>query len=213
MLTPTPSQKKRLLQVSSLPIVSSALARLSQELPKDLLYHTVHHTRQVLEQAVLLAIIEGKSARELELVAIAAAFHDMGYLQQHFENEPIGASLAKAALDAEGGFSEAEITTVCQMILDTSLDWKSEPIRHKLNTPLSKYLVDGDMSNIGSAAFIPQGDLLQQEQNVPRNLYLERSLKLLQGHAWSTDTAERLWAEPKARNLEAIKSELALVTK
>ncbi len=209
VLTPTEAQKKKLLQVTSLPIVAGALTRLQQELPKDLLYHTVQHTQQVLEQAVLLAILEHRSSRELELIAVAAAFHDMGYLKQHFENEPIGAAYARSALESTSAFSASETAVICQMILDTSLDWKTRPIRHKLQTPLSKYLVDGDMSNLGSSAFLPQGDLLQQEQKVARPLYLERSLRLLEDHVWATPTAERLWAEAKARNLEGIRKEIA----
>ena len=57
--------------------------------------------------------------RDALLLAIAAAFHDAGFLKQLPKNEPIGANIAVEAMAKSGRFSLEERELVEQMILDT----------------------------------------------------------------------------------------------
>ena len=52
--------------------------KLENELPKNLYYHNVSHTKDVLEYAQLLAESENISEPEFTLIKTAALYHDAG---------------------------------------------------------------------------------------------------------------------------------------
>ena len=56
---------------------------LEQKLPRNLYYHGVHHTKDVLKVATELAEQENLSVRESEIVRIAALFHDSGFMHSY----------------------------------------------------------------------------------------------------------------------------------
>jgi HD superfamily phosphodiesterase len=76
------------------PLVSEALQVLDK-LPEGLYYHNKQHTVNVISAAVKCAELDGISSRDLELLAIAAAWHDTGYINRRNQNEIIGADLAR----------------------------------------------------------------------------------------------------------------------
>ena len=57
------------------------LQRLKDGLHKHYYYHDVRHTLDVIEQSQEIGKLEGVSARELEILKIAALFHDTGFLK------------------------------------------------------------------------------------------------------------------------------------
>ena len=68
--------------------IAYALHRLAAELPADLTYHSLAHTRdEVLPAATELAQRAGLGARETALLRIAAAFHDVGYIERPDDHE------------------------------------------------------------------------------------------------------------------------------
>jgi hypothetical protein len=57
-----------------MPLVQAALSRLERELPNNLIYHAKGHTEDVLHEALRYGVMDNLSPRELELLAIAAAY-------------------------------------------------------------------------------------------------------------------------------------------
>jgi len=51
---------------------------ISQKLPKGMVYHNVDHTKEVVETTEEIARSSGISNNELEILLIAAWFHDTG---------------------------------------------------------------------------------------------------------------------------------------
>ena len=71
-------------------------------LPLDgLYYHQYDHALSVMERAIYLGSVEGCSPDEIEMLAIAALFHDTGFVIQYDENEPIWAKIAQNYLRTE----------------------------------------------------------------------------------------------------------------
>ncbi|MGW8353642.1 HD domain-containing protein [Streptomyces wedmorensis] len=77
-------------------------------------YHTVDHLRAVLDRIDELAD-QGGEGGELELVRLAAWFHDAVYRPDRSENEERSATLAEKAL-TEAGLTPHEVTEVARLV-------------------------------------------------------------------------------------------------
>ena len=74
--------------VDAEPLVTETVETLVCNLDPTLHYHSPAHTKDVLKQTLELAEADGLDDRDVLLLAIAAAFHDAGFLQQRPKNEP-----------------------------------------------------------------------------------------------------------------------------
>ena len=198
-----------LAHLIALPLVQEALKLLDKALPDNLSYHTKGHTLEVLRESIRFAVTEGLSERELELLAIAAAFHDTGFIKSPLANELIGAEFAREALQRTGGFSTVEIQLIEQMILDTKLVELSSGPQLIPSTKLSRYLLDADLSNLGRDDFFDKSELLRQELGVEERSFRSRSLQVIAGYHWFTEAAHALGQKKKEENLLLLRSIVA----
>ena len=152
-----------LARIRALPIVADALTRLGKGLPSSLCYHSASHTEDVLQEALLFGLHDKLEPRALELIGVAAAYHDLGFLERSTDNETIGARLAGEAMDRFGGFSPDEQQLIKQAILDTQVKMTPEGPRQISNSWLSNYLLDADVSNLGRADFFEKAELVRRE--------------------------------------------------
>jgi len=198
-----------LAHLIALPLVKEALTLLDKALPDNLSYHNKGHTLEVLRESIRFAVTEGLSERELELLAIAAAFHDTGFIKSPVANELIGAEFAREALQRAGSFSTREIQLVEQMILDTKLVELPAGPQQIPSTKLSRYLLDADLSNLGRDDFFDKSELLLQELGVEERSFRSRSLQVIAGHHWLTKAAHALGQKKKEENLLLLRSIVA----
>lgn len=198
-----------LAHLIALPLVQEALTLLDKALPDNLSYHTKGHTLEVLRESIRFAVTEGLSERELELLAIAAAFHDTGFIKSPVANELISAEFAREALQRAGGFSTREIQLVEQMILDTKLVELPAGPQQIPSTKLSRYLLDADLSNLGRDDFFDKSELLRQELGVEERSFRSRSLQVFTAHLWLTQAAHALGQKKKEENLLLLRSIVA----
>jgi len=181
------------------------LRQLETELPDSLIYHNVEHTREVMQLAHTLGVDEGLSARQLELILIAAAFHDSGHLKGLAGDESCGAELAEAAMRKAGGYSEEEIKMVARMILDTQVHFSEEGLHASSDCPLSPYLRDADLFNFGTTDFFEKIELVRREVDSPsKEDFYPRTLRMMQVHKWQTRAAQRLWQPQKVVNVSML---------
>ncbi|MBX7144252.1 MAG: hypothetical protein K1X79_07355 [Oligoflexia bacterium] len=191
------------------PLVRQARTLLREKLPKSLLYHTAAHTDDVIKEALLFAGHDGLSERQVELLLIAAAFHDTGFTAQLTENEALGAELAEKAMLAQGGYSDAEIAQVRQAILDTKLQFLADGPRQVPSTELSKYLCDADVSNLGRPDFADKSELYRQELGKsPEDFYGAFTIHFLESHRWHTPAARQLRQSGKDANLKSLRGRM-----
>jgi predicted metal-dependent HD superfamily phosphohydrolase len=187
-------------ELVGLPVVARALTELRQGLSPQLYYHSYEHTLDVVWEAVRFAIFDGLAPRARELLAVAAAFHDTGFLLTPLRNEPHGAALAQRAMEESGGYSAAEIGAVHQMILDTALQSTPSGLRQIPHTELSPYLLDADLSNLGRPDFFERGELQRREVQAERTSFWRATLTLLEGHTWLTPAGTALRQEQQLKN-------------
>ncbi|PKL76346.1 MAG: hypothetical protein CVV27_10725 [Candidatus Melainabacteria bacterium HGW-Melainabacteria-1] len=197
-----------LAKFSRLPIVERIFARMAQELAPNLFYHTVEHSREVLAETLLLALHDGISGRDLELLSISAAFHDAGYIEQYRDNEPIGAAMAAAAMREQGGYTDAEIHEVEQMILSTRLYDNTGALQRVGRTPLAAYLMDGDLGNFGRDDFHEKCQQLIDENKADPRAFYRQALNLISSHSWHTPAARALRGPKKLENIRMLRKRL-----
>src|SRR5690606_14143605 len=135
-----------------------------------------------------------------QLLVIAAAYHDTGFLVRPMDNETVGARFAREQLEEDGRFSEEEIKLVETMILDTRLVATELGPKQIPTVPLSKYLLDADLSNLGREDFFERSELLRQELGVDQDLFLVQCKRLIESHEWLTPAAKRLREEGQQKN-------------
>jgi uncharacterized protein len=191
-----------------LPIIAGIFNRLRAELPAKLVYHAYPHSQDVFEEAIRFAVIGGLNSRDMELVAIAAAFHDAGFITTPVANEPIAAELAATEMH-KAGYSAAECALVRQMILDTALISTPRGLVQSPSTPLSGYLLDADLGNLGRDDFFHKGDLQRQETNVEESTFWKTTLSLIQAHSWITPVARAMRDMKQRRNIALLEEKLA----
>ncbi|MEV4949983.1 hypothetical protein [Streptomyces sp. NPDC053755] len=122
-----------------LPYGLNLLARWAEPQRK---YHTVDHLRAVLDRIDELADLGGEGG-ELELVRLAAWFHDAVYRPDRSENEERSAALAEKAL-TEAGLTSHEVTEVARLV---RLTVTHDPAEGDINGEL---LCDADLAILAS---------------------------------------------------------------
>lgn len=201
--------KSTVRRFSNLPLVAEILGKLERGLAPTLTYHSFEHTTDVLREAVYFALFDNLPTRSIELLVIAAAMHDAGFLEARSGNEPIGARYAREAMLRHGGYSEEEIKLVEQMILDTAVVMHDGAPKQIPATELSKYLLDADLANFGRDDFFAKGELLAMESGDDRATLLGKTLALISAHAWYTNAARTLRQAKRDENLANLKAMLA----
>lgn len=182
--------------------VAYALAQLRDKLSPKLVYHNLWHTQyDVLPGSVQLARQSGVSETELELVMVAAAFHDVGFTEGYSDHELIGCRMVTAVLP-EFGFSTQQIEQVVGMIMATRLPQSPRNL-------LEAIIADADLSLLGRSDFLTHNLCLRQElanygRPTDSELWYTSQLAFLQNHAYFTAVAQSLYNEQKQRNIEKV---------
>ncbi len=157
---------------------------------------------------------DGLSERDITLIAIAAAWHDTGFIMQRTRNEPIGAAFARDAMTRFSGFTESEINDVKVAILDTQVVFKPElkTLTQERTGRLSPWLLDADLANFGQANLMHKSCLVYAEiANRPitsaadfadeaGKSYIATTVRMLAAHEWRTDAARTELSAQKVKN-------------
>jgi uncharacterized protein len=184
--------------------VKEALTLLRSQLPTTLLYHAYEHTEDVLREAVQLASSDGLSNRDIELVAVAAAWHDVGFIWQSNNNEPIAADAVRRYLSGTTHYTPKEIDLIAQMILDTALISAGDSYKQVATRPLSCYLLDADLANFGRDDFFDKSELQRRELGEEVDSFRQKTLMLVRSHTWHTPAARAKWQAKKDANIAAL---------
>lgn len=192
------------------PIIASILKRLDNELPNTLFYHTAEHTHDVFHEVILFASTAELSLKEMELLALGAAYHDAGFLTRTDNNEGLGADMARQAMRDSKSYSAGEIELVHAMIEDTQLKPTVHGMKQVARTTLAGYLLDADVSNLGREDFFDKVELVRREVGMAdKQEFYKRALQLITAHQWYTEAAKGLRQTQKEENIKLLKARVA----
>ena len=187
-------------------MVEGIVNRLAEELDLNLAYHSQAHTIDVIDEALSLANLDGVDEDSLLRLAVAAAFHDAGFLAQRTDHEEIGARMAADAMAADSRFNPADIDLVAKMILDTRVN-PHGPV-HRCTTKLSPWLLDADMANFGRQDFFRQTELIAQEMQVNIIDMVSNTLDLMDRHSWQSPAGIKRFDAKKQENRSLLEQRL-----
>lgn len=197
-----------LSQVYALPAVIRAREFLVRSPIAELPYHNERHTLDVIREALLFALTEGVEEDELIILAIAAAWHDVGFCISTIEHEEHSVRLfsehqSKEQWDEVSADAERLIV---QMIRDTKVHFmpRGSGSQQFAHTNLSRYLLDADLSNLGRADFFDSFNALLRETGAPEYDFSVATLGLISRHRWNTSAAETLRLEQEMRNAQKL---------
>jgi histidine kinase len=181
------------------------LDKMSNELSEDLHYHSIEHTREIMDNVEKIGKNEGLNEEEMILLSTAAAFHDSGFLFSPEEHEERSAKIAANYLP-EYGFSEDQIKAIQSMIRATKIPQQPKDLS-------AKVLCDADLFYLGTDEFESTGEKLFEEfriQGIVKNRkdWIALQIRFLESHHYHTQTAIKSCEAVKQKHLEKLKKEL-----
>ncbi|WP_338733751.1 HD domain-containing protein [Mangrovimonas cancribranchiae] len=178
------------------------LRKLLNTLPNYLTYHSVAHTKYVLEKVIYIASKEGVTGHDLFLLKIAALYHDIGFIQTHIEHEKIGCEIVRKELP-KFEISKEDIEAICGMIMATKIP--QQPKTH-----LEEILADADLEYLGTKHFFSVSELLYQElkyynTDLSREEWNKIQINFIENHQYHTNFCRRYKSFRKEKHLKALK--------
>lgn len=178
-----------------------------EKLPSHLSYHNLNHTAYVLEKAVFLAEQSEVNSSDLELLKLAALFHDTGFIDNPKDHEEKGCKIAESYLAKE--FSEDQLSKIYGMIMATK-------IPQSPTTLLEKIIADADLEYLGTDLFEQIGESLFEElkhfnPNFTEQAWDELQLVFMQKHHYHTEYCQQNREPKKQENLQKVKKRLGLI--
>ncbi|MBC7744558.1 MAG: HD domain-containing protein [Flavobacterium sp.] len=125
-----------------------------EKLKADYVYHNYTHTLETVKACKRLAKSYNLTSRDLEVLMLAAWFHDTGYVETYEDHEEASIIIMKSYLI--GNYPDDDIAEIETLILST---------KHKAKTDgsLQEILSDADYTNLGTKKFNHRADLLRIE--------------------------------------------------
>lgn len=183
--------------------IAYALKRLELELAPELTYHSLWHTKSdVMPSAIRLAQLSEVPEAEIALLEVAAAFHDVGYVEGYQDHELISARIAAQELP-RFGFSSREIERILGLILATRLPQSPRNL-------LEEIMADADLDALGRDDFFERSNALRQEMalrgiSIAATDWRDQQRLFLEGHRYFTTAARQLRDQEKQRHIEILR--------
>ncbi|MCK4647312.1 HD domain-containing protein [Candidatus Pacearchaeota archaeon] len=180
---------------------------LEHGLDKNLYYHDLNHTKDVIKSVEKLGKLEEVSEEELLLLKTAALYHDTGFLIRYKENEEAGAGIARGSLKRYK-YKKRQIKDIAGMIMATKMPQNPK-------TKLQEIVCDADLDNLGREDFYIRGDLLRlelEERGIKMSDkdWYTNQIKFLEEHDYFTESAKELRQKGKEQHIKEIKELLGI---
>jgi len=171
-----------------------------EKLPEDLLYHNLSHTYEVAEISKELGEDSGLTEVDLEVLQIAAWFHDTGYIKKYSGHE------AESVKYAQGFLEEIDYPKERQQVVVRLIE--STVNGHKPKDLMEELLKDADIAHIGRKRFFRKGELLRVElENYLDERYSElewekKQYQFLINNHFITEAAKKEYAKRRVKNIK-----------
>lgn len=124
-------------------------------LPKGITYHNLIHIKDVVDTAKLIGEKSVISPDQMEMLLVAAWFHDVGIIERYIEHEEKSTEICSGFL-VKQNYPADKIATIVRIIHSTRVPQKPTNL-------LEKILCDADLSHNGKKGFIYRSQLLRVE--------------------------------------------------
>jgi len=170
-------------------------------------FHNLEHTREVVQHAIEIGSREHVSAEEIQVLQLAAWFHDTGHLTGGIEDHELRSiDQFRQFLSQENSHDDSLESQVAAAIMATKLP-------HVPVDKLGEIMCDADIYHFGTTEFQTTNKLVKSElqdrgyKSFTTDWQL-RSLKLLQDQHFFTPYSRQHLEAGKAENVRWLKNKL-----
>ena len=188
-------------------LYSVLIDKLTSELPANLYYHNVQHTKEVVEAANYLAQSEKLEGDDKTILLTAALFHDAGFLKGHDNHEASSCEFAREILPSFD-YNNEQIEKICKLIMVTKIPQTPQ-------NNLEEILCDADLFYLSSDKYAERAEQLHQEFKLAGKLkehaeWNKIQIDFFKKHRYFTITAVKERDKKKKENIQhlLIKQEL-----
>jgi len=179
--------------------------KLEKELPNYLTYHSLEHTKYVLDKAIYIASKENVSKADMLLLKTAVLYHDIGYTKSHENHEAVGCEMARKELP-DFNYSQKEINTICGMIMATKIPQQPK-------TLLEEIIADADLEYLGTKHFDTVSEFLYKEvkhfrPDLTRDEWNSIQILFMEKHQYHTKFCKRYKTYRKKKHMEVLKNNM-----
>lgn len=166
-------------------------------------YHNLAHTQNVVKRANKIGVKTGLTPDEMEILLLAAWFHDSGYYENFANHEEISARNAQQFLEARN-YPTDKIKQVTEAIAHTKIP------HLPCDDKICNALCDADLYHLSSKDYIKVSEKLHAEKSailnheIPPKLYWEQTLHFLQEHHYHTEYGKKVLANKKEENFQKV---------
>jgi len=162
--------------------------KIKKEIPKNLTYHGLHHTIDVLEVCNQYIKRMNIAPHDAFLLRTAALMHDLGFIRDYDNHEVESVNYAKEILP-DWNYSKSDIDIISGMILATK-------VPQKPTTVLEQIICDADLDYLGTDSFYSLGEMLFHELRSYNKVSTKKEwdrlqVRFLQKHKFHTPFAKK----------------------
>lgn len=179
---------------------------LTNELPEAIKYHSVEHTRDVVQAAREIGRASAVSDQDMEIVELAAWFHDLGYRETTDNHEEVSAEIALEFMGAQG-VDDHKAARVVGCIMATKMPQTPR-------NPLEEVLCDADLAHLAGDNYCDRSELLQEElqrlngRKISDKEWYKGNQDFIKEHQFFTNYARQEYADKVRENLKIVNDKI-----
>ncbi|WP_370592816.1 Pycsar system effector family protein [Roseivirga sp. E12] len=176
---------------------------LTNDVPKKFVYHDDYHTERVVSAAKMIGRESGLSEDEIELVTIAAWFHDTGYKDGCANHEATSREIAKSFLESKS-YQEEKIAIIEGCIEATKMPQSPKSL-------IEQVLCDADLHHLACNDYHEMSEKMHKEiemmkeKSIDTDTWNEMNFEFFKDHEFFTPYAKTQLQPIKEQNLASIK--------
>lgn len=175
-------------------------------LPQEITYHNLTHIKEAVKTVKEIGEKSELKPDEIEMLLLAAWFHDIGMVYEYDNHEEKSAKLCRIFLTAHD-YSRENIKTVMKIILSTRIPQKPKNL-------LEEIMCDADLSYIGKKKFNSRSQMLREEwknmlgKNFSDYEWLKANIDFLLANKFHTKSAKSLFDKQRKENLTKLQKKM-----
>lgn len=165
----------------------------------DHIYHSIKHTTSVVKAAEKIGKASDLPEEDMEILIIAAWFHDIGYSESFENHEELSANSAQEFLSSVQ-YPEKKINRIKSAIMATRLPQSPKD-------KMEEVLCDADLHHLGSEDFFDKNELFRVElerrfsETFSDYDWLKKTVDFVTGHKFFTRYTRDKYQDQKDANL------------
>ena len=178
---------------------------ISEQVPKEYAYHDVQHTLDVVASVQEIGQQFELGENELEMLIIAAWFHDTGYDKGAMGHEERAVKYVEDYLK-NYNYPTEKISIIRGCIMATKMP-------HSPETLLQRIICDADLSHLGQNVYWDRCSRLRQEMTLTQSSvmseleWIDFELKFINQHNYHTTVAQQLYGKRKSKHISQLQKQ------